>query len=172
MNKFFIIILILLGLGCLTPKVDAPDTVHILTPLGPTIIKAEEIKENSILTNIKIFLKKDKTSDMDYGLGPYQCTHFSRDLSSNANKNNIPIGGIILGNDPDLKGYSNHALNYIVIGNIFYIINPDSDFIIPWSEYIHNKAYKYYKLYPDGTQLPSRWSNRGLSNVRPTSDLL
>lgn len=138
----------------------------------PKIIKMDRpsIEDKTGLAAVIEFLFKDTISDKSYGMGPYQCTQFSRDLSAAAKKAGIAIGGIILGNSPNLETYSNHALNYIIIDNVFYIINPDSDFITPWDQYIHKDRYKYYKLYPDGTQLPTTWKDK-LYNVYPTSML-
>lgn len=150
--------------------IDEPVTIIIENE--PEIIKVIKLpmEDKSILTKVIEFLSRDKTSDKTYGMGPYQCTQFSRDLSSAANESGIPIGGIILGNSPNLETKSNHALNYIIIDKIFYIINPDSDFITPWDHYIHKDRYKYFKLYPDGTLLPSIWYDK-LYNVYPTSML-
>lgn len=169
-EKILTFIARIIGIFMPQEPVIIPKDITIIPPIIQPIEPIEPIKK-TYLDEIKNFLKQDTISNMDYGLGEYQCTQFSRDLSRNANEANIPIGGIILGNKPDLSGYSNHALNYIIIDGIFYIINPESDFIIPWSEYIHRNRYKYYKIYPNGELLPTRWIG-GLDLTGSTSDLL
>ena len=178
MNNFITIILltiieipIIIGhalLNLFKPKVEYPITVSE-EPIVINIIRPP-VENKTELTKVTDFLSQDTTSDKSYGLGPYQCTQFSRDLSAGAKRSEIGIGGIILGNSPNLETYSNHALNYIIIDDIFYIINAESDFIIPWDDYIHKNRYKYYKLYPDGTLLPTRWTDK-LYNVYPISML-
>ena len=181
MNKFITIILLTIESIIMVPidfinslfskrNIDEPVTIVIENrPERIKVIK-HPIEDKTKLTETVEFLNNDTVSDKSYGMGSYQCTQFSRDLSAAAKKAGIEIGGIILGNSPNLETLSNHALNYIIIDNIFYIINPESDFITPWDNYLHKNTYKYYKLYPDGTLLPTRWNNK-LYNVMPTSML-
>ena len=73
---------------------------------------------------------------------------------------NISIGGIILGNNPVLLGRSNHIVNYVVINNSIVIIDPQTDTIVALNPGMSFEGmhFKYYRLYPDGTQVPSNWA--------------
>lgn len=104
------------------------------------------------LEDIESFLVND-TTDTHHYLPYYTCGHFSRDLSYNASLHNISIGSVILGNNPVLRGYNNHIMNYIIIENKIYLIEPQTDEI----SMLNQTMYNYYRLYPDGTQVPSNW---------------
>ena len=114
------------------------------------------------------FLERDTTSDHIYAPKIYDCSYFARDLSKNASKENIEIGSILLHHHPNGRGWG-HAMNYIIVNDIFYIISPESDFICSWDEYKHNKVWDYYRLYPDGTLIPARWKYMG--GLNPIEEL-
>ena len=83
----------------------------------------------------------------------YSCGHFSRDLAKNASIKNIPVGSVIFSDHQVFRGYNNHIVNYIEIDEKIYLIEPQTDKIYPLDQSI----YKYYRLYPDGAQVPSNW---------------
>lgn len=122
------------------------------------IVSAEE---NNELIEIKQFLKDD-TTDQNERTEWYTCGHFVRDLSRNASKNNISIGAAILGNHPRFSGYENHITNYIIINGEIAIIDVFSDTIWTLNKglWMDDQQFKYYRLYPDGTQVPSFWKAR------------
>lgn len=173
MNKIAIVI-ILLGLGLLTIPVttnvkNKPEIIIPIKIIEPEL-NPELITEHPLITTLKEFMKRDTTSDKLYSKGYYDCGHFARDLSKNASTENIKIGSIVLHYDAKGKGYNGHIMNYIIVDDIFYIINPESDFIIPWKDYIHNKTWKYYKLYPKGDLAPTRWGGK-LHGLKPINEL-
>lgn len=108
----------------------------------------------NVSANLTTFLEEDKTNEHEY-LPYYTCGHFSRDLAKNASECNLTIGSAILGNHPRFKGYNNHIVNYIMDNNIIVIIEPQTDNIL----YLNQTGYKYYRLYTDGTQVPTYWKN-------------
>ena len=112
-----------------------------------------EIVSGESIEDIESFLVNDTTDTHQY-LPYYTCGHFSRELSYNASLHNISVGSVILGNNPVLRGKNNHIMNYIIIENKVYLIEPQSDevFLLNQSEYL------YYRLYPDGGQVPSNWA--------------
>lgn len=103
-------------------------------------------------TVIPYFLACDNTDTHEY-LSYYTCGHFSRDLAYNASQYNISIGSIILGNRLMLKGYQNHIMNYFIEDGQIWVIEPQNDRICK----IEDTEYCYYRLYSDGTQVPSYW---------------
>lgn len=114
------------------------------------------------------FLERDTTSDHIYEPKVYDCSYFARDLSKNASKENIEIGSILLHHHPNGRGWG-HGMNYVIVNDTFYIISPQSDLICPWDEYLHNGVWDYYRLYPDGTLIPSRWLH--ISGLNPIEEL-
>jgi len=114
-----------------------------------------------IPSNILDFLDTDKTDENEYTMF-YTCGHFSRDLSKNAMQNDIKIGSAIVWNHPVFKGYQNHIINYIEINEMLYFIEPQTDEIMLLDEIF--MQYRYVRLYPDGTQVPSYWAG----NLAPT----
>ena len=171
MNKLVIIVLLLvLGIATI-PKTAYIKDEPVIVPVQ--IIepehKPELIIENPIITTLKEFMERDTTSDKLYSKGYYDCGHFARDLSGNATMENIKIGSILLHQDSKGQGYGGHAMNYIIIDNKFYIINPQSDFIEPWEDYIHKRTWKYYKLYPKGDLIPTKWKR--MSGLKPIEEL-
>ena len=115
------------------------------------------------LEDVEAFLVNDTTNGSEW-LPYYSCGHFARDLSRNASTLNISIGSVILGNHPVLRGHDNHALNYVIDNNIVYLIEPQTDEI-----YLLNQSeYLYYRLYPNGDQVPSYWvHNLATKNILP-----
>lgn len=172
MNKFAIVI-ILLGLGLLTiPKTaDIKDKPVIIMPIQviEPELNPELVTESPIITTLKEFMERDTTSDKIYSKGYYDCGHFARDLSKNASSVNIKLGSILLHNDAKGQGYGGHAMNYVIVDNMFYIINPESDFIMSWEDYIHRRTWKYYKLYPEGHLIPTKWKR--ISGLKPIEEL-
>lgn len=112
-----------------------------------------EIVSGESIEDIESFLVND-TTDTNHYLPYYTCGHFSRELSYNASLHNISVGSVILGNNPVLRGKNNHIMNYIIIENKVYLIEPQTDEII----LLNQTMYNYYRLYPDGTQVPSNWA--------------
>ena len=180
MNSIIIIVSVLAGLILLTKIANVP-MINTEEPIIEEIEIAEDVTawpaimypiktpEPALLTKVKDFLFNDRTDEKKYVKGIYTCGHFSRDLAANASKENLDIGVIFLGIDPDLEGYDNHAVNYIMIEDKMYIIRPQKDTIEHWDDCVYQSTYKYYKLYPDGYSAPSRY--RRLSGINETSDI-
>lgn len=105
------------------------------------------------LDDIVSFLAEDQTDTHEY-LPWYTCGHFARDLARNASEHNISIGGVILGNHPVFIGYNNHIMNYFIVNESIWIIEPQTDQLMN----LNDTMYNYYRLYPDGTQVPSNWA--------------
>ena len=118
------------------------------------IVACIDIASGESIEDIEAFLINDTTDTREW-LPYYSCGHFSRDLSYNASIVNITLGGVILGNNPVLRGYNNHIMNYIVIENKIYLIEPQTDEIL----LLNQTMYSYYRLYPDGAQVPSNWAH-------------
>ena len=115
------------------------------------------------LNDIEQFLVNDTTDQHKY-LPWYTCGHYARDLSRNASEHNLTIGSVILGNHPVFRGYNNHAVNYVIENNTIWIIEPQTDQILQ----LNDTMYGYYRLYPDGSQIPSYWKY----NLAPTGVIL
>ena len=111
-------------------------------------------ESNPLIINLRNFLKNDVTNRKPY-LPYYTCGHYSRETAKNAAKENIILGSIIVGNHPTFQGYGNHIMNYIVVDNEIIVIEPQTDRLMTLKE----TRYKYYRLYPDGTQVPTYWKN-------------
>lgn len=104
------------------------------------------------LEDVEAFLVNDTTDSHEW-LPYYSCGHFARDLSRNASQLNISISSAILGNNPVLRGHSNHIVNYIIDNNTVYLIEPQTDEIF----LLNQSGYRFYRLYPNGDQVPSYW---------------
>ena len=115
-----------------------------------TSVSSGEINE----MKLQEFLAADQTDRQEY-LPWYTCGHFSRALAKNASKQNITIGSIILGDHPVLRGYQNHVMNYYVQNDFIWIIEPQTDQIMR----LNDTMYGYYRLYPDGSQVPTYWKH-------------
>ena len=126
----------------------------------PVFINESEIVELSELDELHNFLLMDNTDEHEYKTDIYECGHFSRDLALNATKNDISVGAILLGKHKDFQGYNNHATNYIIIENEMYLISPQSDYLEKFIDSYSYQKYNYYKLYPDATQMPSKWRGK------------
>ena len=100
------------------------------------------------------FIKND-TTDLNNYTQWYTCGHFARELAWNAEYNNMSLGSALLGNDRYFSGYDNHVLNYIIINDTYTFIDPQSDTYLSMTAVLFD--YKYIRLYPDGTQVPSNW---------------
>lgn len=128
--------------------------VGLLLLLSTTPTAADE------LDDVIAFLEVDQTDTHEY-LPWYTCGHYSRDLAKNASEYNLSIGSVILGNHPVFgDGYNSHIVNYVTIDDSIVIICPQTDsvFAMNPSMLFDGKSFKYYRLYPDGTQVPSNWA--------------
>ena len=115
------------------------------------------------INEIQEFLENDTTNNNTYLLW-YTCGHFSRDLARNASEQNITIGSVILSNHPVFGGkWNSHIMNYVMDNEIIYFIEPQTDVIT----YLNQSMYEYYRLYPDGIQVPSNWD----CNLAPTGHI-
>lgn len=112
---------------------------------GMSLVTAEP----STLTE---FLANDSTDTHEY-LPYYTCGHYSRDLARNATENNITLGSVILGYHPTFRGHQNHIMNYYMNNDIVMLIEPQTDQVL----YLNDTMYIYYRIYPDGVQVPSNW---------------
>ena len=107
---------------------------------------------NAETQTIDEFLIHDLTDTHEY-LPYYTCGHYARDLARNASEYNITLGGVILGFHPVFRGYQNHIMNYYIDNETIMLIEPQTDQIM----HLNNTIFNYYRLYPDGTQVPSNW---------------
>lgn len=106
------------------------------------------------ITDIEQFLVNDTTDQHEY-LPWYTCGHYARDLSINASKHNLTLGSMILGTHPRFRGYNNHLMNYIIENGTIWAIEPQTDQILQ----LNNTMYGYYRLYSDGSQIPTYWKS-------------
>ena len=107
------------------------------------------------MESITSFLLEDKTDKGEHSEW-YSCGHFSRDLARNASEQNISMGSVILSNHPVFRGmWNSHIMNYFIINDSIWIIEPQEDHIMR----LNDTMYNYYRLYPDGTQVPSYWKS-------------
>lgn len=104
------------------------------------------------MTDIEQFLINDTTDQHEY-LPWYTCGHYARDLSRNASEHNLTIGSMILGDHPVFRGYQNHIMNYVVENSTIWVVEPQTDQIMT----LQDTQYRYYRLYPNGYQVPSNW---------------
>jgi len=112
------------------------------------------------LDDIISFLEDDQTDTHEY-LPWYSCGHYSRDLARNASEYNLSIGSVILSNHPVFRGkWNSHIVNYVMINDNIVIIDPQTDSLFAMNPgmMFDGKFFKYYRLYPDGAQVPSHWS--------------
>ena len=109
--------------------------------------------------DINYFLEEDKTNEHEY-LPWYTCGHYARDFARNASEYNLSIGSVKLGNHPTFRGYDNHDMNYIMVNETIVIIDPQTDTIFAMNPGMtfDGRSFKYYRLYPDGTQVPTYWN--------------
>ena len=112
------------------------------------------------MTDIEQFLEED-TTDQHVYLPWYTCGHYSRDLARNASDHNLSIGSVILGNHPVFRGYGNHLVNYVMVNETIVIIDPQTDNIFAMNPGMtfDDRSFKYYRLYSDGTQIPTYWNH-------------
>ena len=104
------------------------------------------------------FLEQD-TTDQSEWTPFYNCGFFARDLARNASEHNITIGGLILGNHPRFLGYDNTIVNYMIIEDIFIVIDPQTDQLYGLNHALSHDGmtFEYYRTYTDGTNVPSFW---------------
>ena len=103
------------------------------------------------LDDVILFISEDQTDTHEY-LPWYSCGHFARDLARNASEHNISIGSVILSNHPVFRGkWNSHIMNYFTTNGSIKLIEPRTDQIMN----LNDTMYGYYRLYPDGTQVPS-----------------
>jgi len=111
------------------------------------------------IDELTAFLAEDQTDTHEH-LQWYSCGHFARDLARNASEHNISIGSVILSNHPVFGGkWNSHIVNYVMINDTIAIIDPQTDslFGMNLGMTFDGKQFEYYRLYPDGTQVPSNW---------------
>lgn len=112
------------------------------------------------LDDVISFLEVDQTDTHEY-LPWYSCGHYSRDLARNASEHTLSIGSVILSNHPVFGGkWNSHIVNYVMINESIVIICPQTDSVIAMNPgmMFDGKSFKYYRLYPDGTQVPTYWN--------------
>ena len=108
---------------------------------------------------IEQFLINDTTDQHEF-LPWYTCGHYSRDLARNASEHNLSIGSVILSNHPVFGGrWNSHIVNYVMVNETIVIIDPQTDSVFAMNPgmMFDGKFFTYYRLYPDGTQVPSNW---------------
>ena len=130
--------------------------------IGLMIVFSLVPSSSANINEIQEFLENDTTDNNKY-LSWYTCGHFSRELSYNASLQNITVGSVILGYHPTFRGYQNHIMNYIIINDTVVLIEPQTDQITC----LNQTMYSYYRLYPDGTQVPTNWRH----NLAPTGHI-
>ena len=131
----------------------------MVTPASAYIyedITEDDIKNDVLFSEefakLQLFLEVD-TTDQNVWDRWYTSGHFARDLARNASKYDLEIGSVILGNNLRFRGYNNYIINYVIINDILVVIDPDTDGLL----LLDDAPYKYFRLYPDGTQVPSFW---------------
>ena len=125
------------------------------------------VSADTNMSELQTFLEVDKTDEHEY-LPWYSCGHFSRDLVHNASEYNITLGSAILSNHPVFRGkWNSHIINYIKINGTLYFIEPYTDEIMELD--IIFMQWKYVRLYPDGTQVPSYWDCNLAPSVRAST---
>ena len=115
------------------------------------------------ILDITTFIEMDTTDENEY-LPWYTCGHYTRELAYNARDHNISLGAAILSNHPVFSDYFSHIINYIEINNTLFFIYPQLDEIRTIEDVFSD--YKYIRLYPDGTQVPSNWKQNLAPDLR------
>ena len=111
--------------------------------------------ETQSIIEIEDFLIND-TTDQNELLPWYTCGHYSRDLARNASEHNLTIGSVMLSNHPVFRGkWNSHLMNYFTVNGTIYLIEPQTDMI----KLLGQSWFQYYRLYPDGTQIPTYWKS-------------
>lgn len=129
-------------------------TLIILAFLLPTICGAVEMSE------VEDFLDQDNTDEHNY-TNLYNCGHFSRSLAHNASEYGIKISSVMLtyNDQPIIKGYGNHIINYFEINGTIYFIEPQNDRLMTADD-LYNEGFNYGRLYEDGTMVPTSFKGR------------
>lgn len=112
------------------------------------------------IDELTAFLAEDQTDTHEH-LQWYSCGHFARELARNASEHNISIGSVILSNHPVFRGkWNSHIVNYVMINGTIAIIDHRTDRVLGMNPGMSfdGKHFEYYRLYPDGTQVPSNWA--------------
>ena len=118
---------------------------------GGLMINSARAETN--ITELQTFLEVDTTDQHEY-LPWYSCGHFSRDLARNTTEHNLTMGSVMLSDHPVFRGkWNSHIMNYVVLNDSIWLIEPQTDYIMR----LNDTMYQYYRLYPDGTQVPSNW---------------
>jgi len=155
--KNLIIILILFWCvgctGCIN-NVEKETTINNNTNANTNIQLPTE------LDKLILFLDEDKTDEKEYyddihrSKDYFVCTGFTRDLSENASKYNISLGGAFVRDTAIVGSISNlHAVNYGIFDNKFYFIDPQSDRIYTIDEYNYAFKYNYASLHKDANSI-------------------
>lgn len=132
--------------------------IAILAILATAVIVSAE--DSPDLIEIEQFLFNDTTDQHEY-LPWYTCGHYSRDLARNASEHNLSIGSMIISNHPVFRGkWNSHVVNYVMLNDTIVVICPETDQILALNPgmVFDGRTFKYYRLYPDGTQVPSNWA--------------
>lgn len=110
--------------------------------------------------DLSTFLAEDRTDENEYTQW-YTCGHYARDLARNASEQNITIGSMILSDNQRFRGWDNVIVNYVIINDEIVVINAATDKMYALNQGLTYSGThrKYYRLYPDGTQVPSFWRN-------------
>lgn len=120
-----------------------------------TIPQTLTIQENnntpSKLQTIIDFLALDNTNKQENTIY-HRCSDFSNELRANASKQNIEIYSLIVWNEDQIG----HTLNFIIVDNTFYIIEPQNDEIVTLEEYKTAGGYRYLKMYTSYNNVPTR----------------
>lgn len=136
-------------------------------------LEDEDIEDTNVfmekVTNIRAFLEEDTTNQNEWAPW-YTNGHYARDLARNASLHNITIGSMILSNNQGFRGRDNYIVNYIIIEDVLVGNDPDLLVVIDPSTdgmaLLEKAPFKYFRLYPDGTQVPSYWSaNFGYTGI-------
>lgn len=133
------------------------------------------IIEEQEITSIDLhsFVALDTTNEMNNLLD----AEYAKILSKNALEYNIKLGGFLLhiGNKNNNDKY---VLNYYIINNKFYIINPKTDKFYDLEAFSKSNdfpiKFRYVTLYPDVTYLPNYKmvkQTRDFDRMNPLSEI-
>ena len=167
MNKI-IIFIVILSCGCInTPIEDIGEGEIIILNNTIEINNTIELTE---IDNLTIFLESDSTNEHIYNDDPYfgviyNCGFFARDLSRNASKHNISIGGAMVGTHPRFNGCDNHAINYIIIDEEMIFIEPQNDMLLTMDD-LKLQGWGYIRLWEDGSMMPTNWRGNRAYDIK------
>ena len=114
----------------------------------------------SASADLSTFLAEDRTDENEQTMW-YTSGHYARDLARNASEQNITIGSMILSDNQRLTGRDNAIVNYVIIDDEIVVIDARTDKMYALNSGLtfDGTHKKFYRLYPDGTHVPSFWSN-------------